>query len=209
MLNADALKIALDVIEILKPGCIRIEVKGSICRASPNVNDIEILAIPDLTPLPLPRAEIGKPMPIIHKTKVDEIVYCMKKKSEGGNEPWTLEKSGDKYKRFYVRDHKISVDLFLVTPPAQWGVQSVIRTGPSDFSHWMVTRESQGGALPDAYIVEGGCVGQRVVGSKGGFARMGEFSMPEEVDFFKLCGMEWIEPRRRMAEWSNHAKVDG
>jgi len=24
---------------------------------------------------------------------------------------------------------------------------------------------------------------------------------PEEVDYFNLCGMEWIEPKDRVARW--------
>jgi DNA polymerase/3'-5' exonuclease PolX len=200
MLNAEALKIAMDVMEILKPACSRMEVKGSISRLAAHVKDIEILAIPDLTPLPLPKPEFGNPNPIIHKTKLDELIYSMRYKKEGESAPWLLGKNGDKYKQIWLYHHSLAVDLFLVTPPAQWGVQAVIRTGPADFSHWMVTTRSQGGALLDEYIVQDGVVGKRVRSSKG-YAREGAISMPEEVDFFRLCGMDWVEPCLRVARW--------
>jgi len=196
MLNSDALKIALDLIEILKPGCLRIEVKGSICRLAAHVKDIEILAIPDLTPLPPPKLEFGKLNQVIHKTRLDKIVHELK---ETGLIHYI--KGADKYKRFYWKEPYIAVDLFLVTPPAQWGVLSVIRTGPGDFSHWMVTRKSQGGALPDDYIVEDGVVGKRLRGVKG-YTRASEISMPEEMDFFRLCEMEYLEPSQRSARWT-------
>jgi hypothetical protein len=64
----------------------------------------------------------------------------------------------------------------------------------------MVTRKSRGGALPDEYIVADGAVGQRVRTDKGEI-RQGIISMPEEIDFFSLCGMDWIEPSQRIARW--------
>lgn len=201
MLNADALKVATDVMEILKPGCVRIEVAGSIRRLASHVKDIELLVVSDLTPVPFPKAEFGKPVKVIHKTKLDEIVHRMTLKKKGEHAAWMLHKDGPKYKRFYICEKKIDVDLFIVTPPAQWGVLSVIRTGPFNFSHWMVTRDSLGGALPDQYIVDDGVVGQRARGQKGGYIRIGEMPMPEEIDFFKLCGLEFIDPHERVAKW--------
>jgi len=53
---------------------------------------------------------------------------------------------------------------------------------------------------PDEYIVADGAVGQRVRGDKGD-GRQGVIPMPEEIDFFRLCGMEWIEPSERVARW--------
>lgn len=201
MLNADALKVAADVIEILKPGCVRIEVAGSIRRLASHVKDIEIVAVPDLKPLHARKPEFGKPLPVQHKTSLDRIVYDHGQDSEDDDYPWQILKNGPKYKRFHVKKSMIAVDLFLVTPPAQWGVLSIIRTGPADFSHWMVTCKSLGGALPDQYIVDDGVVGQRARGQNGGYIRIGEMPMPEEIDFFKLCGLEYIDPHERVAKW--------
>lgn len=69
----------------------------------------------------------------------------------------------------------------------------VIRTGPADFSQWMVTKKSLGGALPDHYFVKDGAVWDGRDGSK--------FNLPEEKDFFRLCEMKWIEPGQRVARW--------
>ena len=199
MLNADAFEIALDVIEILKPGCVRIEVKGSIIRLASHVKDIDILAMPDLTPLPLPKPEFGKLIPPVHKTVLDRILWTHRVKEEGGEGLWYLSGSDHK-KALGLVKNDIKVELWLVTPPAQWGVLSMLRTGPKDFSHWMVTRKSMGGGLPDEYICQDGVIGRRTRNSYG-YAREGEIPMPEEADFFDLCGMKWTEPCLRLAKW--------
>jgi DNA polymerase/3'-5' exonuclease PolX len=139
--------------------------------------------------------EFGKPIPKVYKTRLDAMIKEMEQAGV-----CFIRAGGEKYKKLWMLQENIQVDLFLVTPPAQWGVQSVIRTGPSDFSHWMVTRKSRGGALPDEYIVADGAVGQRVRGDKGD-GRQGVIPMPEEVDFFRLCGLDWIMPKERLARW--------
>lgn len=195
MEHANALKIAQELVDLFEPVCVRIEIKGSICRMKAEPKDIEILAVPDLTPPEIGKIEFGKPIPKVYKTHLDALLAEMV-----DSNAWYLKASGDKYKKIWLNNEHIQVDLFLVTPPAEWGVQSVIRTGPSDFSHWMVTRKSKGGALPDEYIVADGAVGQRVRGDKGD-GRQGVIPMPEEIDFFSLCGMKWIEPSQRVARW--------
>ncbi len=195
MLYKNALRIAEQWVEYFRPACTRIEIKGSVLRRKAEPKDIEILAIPDLTPPPSSRIEFGKPIPKQYKTNLDVLLAAMIEKNI-----IYLRAGGEKYKKIYLLTEYIQIDLFLVTAPAQWGVQSVIRTGPSDFSHWMVTRKSRGGALPDEYIVADGAVGERVRGD-GGDGRKGVIPMPEEIDFFTLCGLEWIEPIHREARW--------
>lgn len=196
MRHDSALKLAEQLVEYFRPACKRIEIAGSVRRCKPEVKDIEIVAIPDLTPLPKPKLEFGKPIPIVHKTMLDAMIFEMKE-----SEAIFLHKSGERYKKFIVRDAGISIDMFLVLPPAQWGVQMVIRTGPADFSHWLVTRKSRGGALPNEYIVEDGAVGLRVKNDKNEDSRGGWIEMREEIDFLNFCGLDWIEPRFREAKW--------
>lgn len=195
MLYKNALRIAEQWVEYFRPACTRIEIKGSVLRRKAEPGDIEILAIPDLTPPPSSRIEFGKPIPKQYKTKLDALLDAMIEK-----DVCYLRAGGEKYKKIWLLKDYIQIDLFLVTPPAQWGVLSVIRTGPSDFSHWMVTSKSKRGALPDEYIVEGGAVGERVPMEKGD-GRKGVIPMPEEEDFFRLCGLEYIEPIHRGVRW--------
>lgn len=186
MKYADALRIAEYYVEWFRPACKRIEIKGSICRGKAEPKDIEILAVPDVTVLPRARVEFGKPIPKVYKTRLDEMIAEMVDK-----DICFLKANGDKLKKIWLLKELIQIDLFLVTPPAEWGVLSVIRTGPSDFSHWMVTRKSIGGALPDSVQVKDGAV----------WLGYSKYDMPEEVNFFKLCGMEYVEPSQRAARW--------
>lgn len=189
MMRAEALSLAKDVVAVLSPACRRIEVAGSVRRGKEDVKDIEIVAVPDLEIKPawIP-LEFGKPLPVQHKTKLDEVLVFQRDHFK-----IKFEKQGDKYKKFTLIDYGISVDLFLVTPPASWGVQMVIRTGPADFSHWMVTQKRYGGGLPNDVRVKDGAVWAESDGSK--------LPMPEEEDFLQLCGLGWLEPCQRVARW--------
>ena len=209
MIHKDALYVAEWLVDELRPGCERIEIAGSIRRGKLDVKDIEIVAIPILKP---PRPEFGKP---VDKTPLDGILRQLVE-PDGMLKP---VKGGDKFKQFEIRRlaefgiaeplYPFKLDLFLVTPPSQWGVEFMIRTGPSDFSQWMVTQKSKGGALPDGYFVrhnvvwaEGTEVPNKAVDSIEIMCELNSVEMPEEEDYFELCGlMPVIEPEKRVAQW--------
>ena len=102
-----------------------------------------------------------------------------------------LTKNGNKYKQVELKDG-INLDLFIVTPPAQWGVQFMIRTGSAEFSHRFVTIKHQGGLLPSYLRVKDGAIWH--IGK--GVSRMIE--TPEEADVFKVLGINYIEPEKRI-----------
>lgn len=176
MKYADALKIANDLVDLVGPCCERIEIAGSIRRQKAEVKDIEILAVPKFQ------------SDLFGSTLLDHALDAFNWASVG-----KLEKNGHKYKKIALKDG-INLDLFIVTPPAMWGVQLVIRTGPADFSRWMVTWKQSGGALPNSCYVKDGAVWDDADKSK--------YNTPEEIDFFRLCGLEWIEPGQREARWT-------
>jgi DNA polymerase/3'-5' exonuclease PolX len=107
-------------------------------------------------------------------------------------------KNGPRMKQLALPEG-IHIDLFIVRPPAQWGVIYLIRTGPADFSKWMVTQKSKGGGLPDGCFLRDGCVWQHGDGKTWPPSTIVE--TPEESDYFTLCGMEWIEPSKRQPMW--------
>jgi len=75
MKHADALVIAEKYLEYFSPACERIEIMGSLRRMKEDVKDIELLAVPDLTPLPKPKLEFGKPLPKkFPKVGIDDMV---------------------------------------------------------------------------------------------------------------------------------------
>lgn len=197
MEHSAALAIAESVVDVLRPVCKRVEIAGSVRRGKPDVKDIEIVAIPDLVPPVRKRAVFGAPVPPVYKIRLDELLAERCERGLLGGGRWSLQKNGEKYKKIYLIDQQISVDLFLVTPPATWGVQFVIRTGPADFSHWIVTRKRGGGALPNGYRVQDGAVwkGERENETNDlvGFET--------EAEFLRFLGLGWIEPGEREARW--------
>jgi hypothetical protein len=100
-----------------------------------------------------------------------------------------------------------TVEFYLVTPPAQWGVNYVIRTGPNspnnNFSTWIVTPQIQGGRLPDGYRVKHAAVWkEHQLDVKGiPFPDEEPLPMPDEEDFLDFLGLGWIEPKDRVAGW--------
>ena len=96
---------------------------------------------------------------------------------------------GEKLKRVVFRGQagELPLDLFAVTPPAQWGVILAIRTGPGAFSTRLVTQRRYGGGMPEGYRVRDGALwdGERLV------------ETPEEADLFAALGLPWLPPERR------------
>jgi DNA polymerase/3'-5' exonuclease PolX len=119
----------------------------------------------------------------------------------GGGGAIQREKDGERYKKIYLKYAGIYVDLFLVLPPAMWGVQMVIRMGPADFSHWIVTRRNRGGAMQNGFRVQDGAVwrGEHGIKNPEVETRMG---FETERQFFDFLGLDWIEPKDRVARWS-------
>lgn len=97
-----------------------------------------------------------------------------------------IVRGGEKYKQIALHDG-INLDLFIVTPPAQWGVIFLIRTGSAEFSHRMVTQRNRGGNLPSMYHVKDGALwkGDTLI------------PVPDEEEYFALCNMKVIPPHER------------
>jgi DNA polymerase/3'-5' exonuclease PolX len=190
MIHDEALSIAELLVDLFAPACKRIEVAGSVRRMKPEVGDIEIVAVPDLRP---PRPAFGQRP---YATLLEAIIAGSEMEDDN---PLRLHSvlGGNKYKKFWVSiDHgqtwNIKLDLFLVTPPSEWGVEYLIRTGPREFSQWMVTEQYRNGALPNGCRCEG-----NAIRNKDGAI----VPMPEEIDYLNFCGLSWIKPSKRVPVW--------
>ncbi|MBE3038289.1 MAG: hypothetical protein IMZ62_05710, partial [Chloroflexi bacterium] len=148
------------------PYCKRIEIAGSIRRGKPEVGDIEIVALPD------------------GNFEVLDIEIVLPGLLPGAD----FIKNGSRYKQIALPDG-INLDLFLVRPPAEWGVIFLLRTGPADFSRKAVTPKSKGGLLPSNCRVRDGQVWRNDI----------DIPMDEEEDFLKLIGLSGLAPEKRKA----------
>lgn len=178
--------IALELVALLRDSCERLEVAGSIRRRKPMVADIELVAVPRIE---------GQPTGDLWGSKVNVDLLQMALDFftlNGRLQPrdvtirrasGTVEhqvRLGDSYKALVYRD--LPVDLFIVRPPADWGVILALRTGPGDWNTRIVTDCHR-------YL-------RRVAG--GRVYRAGEYvPCPEERDFFEAVGQPWIEPEYR------------
>lgn len=162
----DGERLAARISAALAPYCARIEVAGSIRRRRPQVGDVEIVCQPKMGadlfgqpyPLPVPTERLGR-----------------------------HEVSGDRYRKIILPEN-IQLDLFIVLPPAQWGVIFAIRTGGAEFSRRLVTSRLHGGFLPNDLFIRDGAV-YRLDGKI--------IPTPEESDFFALLGINFIPPQER------------
>jgi DNA polymerase/3'-5' exonuclease PolX len=191
-----ALPIAEKLVDLLRPGCTRIEIAGSIRRLKAEPGDIDLVAIPDQRPA---RPLFGIPY------RSNQLEMILESLALGDDDDIKLHRclGGGKYQEYWVsidagRTWCIKLDLFLVTPPADWGCLYLIRTGPADFSHWIVSNQSIGGGMPDGYHLQGGRIQDKATGQ---FV----YRCPEEIDFLHFCGLDWIEPRDRRPIWRRTA----
>jgi len=151
----------------------RIEIAGSIRREKPEVKDIEIVAAPKYVQV---MDMFGEPKGYVSNagfiTNLVDMVQGEK-----------YIKNGDRYKQILLKSG-INLDLFLVFPPAQWGVIYTIRTGPWGFSKKIVTPEKWGGYLQTGCEVKDGALwdcGRTI-------------DTPEEKDFFEYLTIDWTDP---------------
>jgi len=128
---ATAYKIALEVLEQLKPHCERIEIAGSVRRKKAEVGDIEIVAIPK--PYEIGLLESGIATVINQWQKVKGELPC-------------------KYTQ-RILPSGIKLDLFFAEE-GNWGSVFAIRTGSADYSHKVLANgwvrqgfKSEGGYL--------------------------------------------------------------
>jgi DNA polymerase/3'-5' exonuclease PolX len=101
-------------------------------------------------------------------------------------------RNGPRYKALTY--HDLPLDLFIVRPPATWGVTLFIRTGPSDWNQRVVTEcQHRFRAFRDGQLL---VMGQPV-------------PTDEEDDVFAALGLKWVDPHERSAErvqWLAHGE---
>ncbi len=196
MIYREAKELAERLAAMIEPGCLRLEIVGSVKRGDKaECHDIEMLVIANEK---TPRPEFGQK--VVHKTMLDKVVWEMCE-----YRILRFLEGGDKLRKYAILEARtidpFKLELYIVKPET-WGIQNVIRTGPSLFSHRFVTNKSAKcyikemgrafpGLLPDEYTY---VRGETKILS-GGEA----LSLPEEADALKLLGLGWIEPKNRRA----------
>lgn len=160
--------------------CETIKIAGSLRRKCEMCGDIELVVLP----------KTRKETPLFGESVLlSEFEGCDLTKLG------RIEKDGPKFKQILLNTDrgKIQCDIFVVLPPAQFGVIYVIRTGGAEFSRKIVTQKYKGGLLPDNMKIEDGLLW-----------KMNENNMeyeflvtPTEEVFFQQTKIKWVAPENR------------
>lgn len=192
----EAERLATEVLLLLAPACERLSVAGSIRRRKPDVGDIEVVAIPTLIAQPdLFGGDGGEPRNLLEE-RVEELLAAedlTPRRNKVGQPALGRQNKLLTFRGF-------ALDLF-ITDADRWAVTFAIRTGPSDFSHALVTPRNQmardretGGS-----ICAGLCHPWLEV--KGWRVRHRDdhevYPTPTEESVFKQLGVPWLEPQER------------
>ncbi|MDG7021133.1 MAG: hypothetical protein JRN23_04305 [Nitrososphaerota archaeon] len=227
---AVAEELAKQLADLLRPFCERIEVAGGIRRRKPDPHDIELVAVPKLrkeivsTPLGT-TVESGRLvntldervrlLELLLSIERDDPVQQVRRSRTGVGTETVLIRApfSEKYYRFKFRGEK--ADLFVVTPPAQWGATFAIRTGDAEFSHRLVQQGYAKGLHEHAGHLErwrdrGGALVTSIYPVEG--MSRETIDTPEEADYFAALGVPYVEPELRVTtetsvkEWEATAR---
>lgn len=199
-------------VSLIEPYTTRLVVAGSLRRRLPTVGDVEVVCIPKIGARPTDMfADVTAPVDLLHE-RLDELLatgVVEKRPRSDGAVFW-----GPRAK--YVTFEGVPFDLFSVVndwrgtkqpataEPDRFGIILVIRTGPSGYSHRLVTPKDQKavvgyhankrpilkpGLLPTIYRQADGWLTYRTSGER--------IPTPEEADVFRLLGLEYLEPWER------------
>lgn len=187
---------AVELIDLLGPACKRIEVAGGVRRGKAEPHDVELVAAPliggdEWGALSDSTNWLDKRLRDLFLEYPGHFIHAPSNKA-GAKAPFST--------KYYKFIYKLApIDLFVVTPPAQWGTVFLIRTGDAEFSHAFVTRLWDYGLQSvDGHIEE----------SKSGKV----LETPEESDVFTLCHLPTIEPKGRtllaITKFDQHPRVN-
>ena len=202
-MNYDEAKPLADkFLDLIKPVCIEAEIVGSVKRLkAENIHDIEILLI----------QKCGHPVPefgnlnTVYPTHLDKLLAELEE--QGIIKQATDKKAGPKLKKRVIVGYanEFCIEFYIVTP-ATWGIQNLIRTGNSWFSHRCVTNQNviawnretgakMPGFLPnDLQYIKGK---DRENGESCIMRGDNVLSLPTEQDVISLIFGKWIEPKDR------------
>lgn len=182
--RAQALILAQELVEQLRPSCHRIEIAGSIRRLKPMVGDIEILFIPKIEL----RSDPNDLFADMTVNLAGEIIKgwlqdgtIQRRSSTSGVFTW-----GGLNKLAVHAASGIPVDFFSEPYEADWGRSLAIRTGPAEFNIRLMTSAQERGLKAHAYgpgltTVEGWPIATH-----------------SEREFIERCGVPYAEPEHRI-----------
>lgn len=203
MNHTEAHALAVELVEILRPWCQRIEIAGSLRRGKPEVKDIEIVTLAR-TEERIEKDMFGEIVNReIYNITSEQVTFAIR------NSDWCIgTRNGERYKQLDYIYVDIKCDLFIVPDAREWGALYLIRTGPAEFNQelmysilrkgWHLTGNllHQHGKTP---VVKNGKK-EYLPCDKGANCPLIAPTLTEEA-FLEAVGLPWVEPGERSAEW--------
>ena len=181
-------RVAAELIAVLRPACERIEVAGSIRRRRADVGDVELIAVPRIEGVP------GLFSPTGSVNRLWDLVNNLIGRP---GEPRLLAthltdpRMGERYAKLRHPGSGLQVDLFTARAET-YGLILLIRTGPADYSRWLVTEARRRGFhVKDGELHRGG------LGC--GSIACERVPVPEERDVYAEFRMAVVPPIARRA----------
>ena len=174
---------------LFNQSCERSAVAGSVRRKKPEVKDIEFVVIPKIVDTSEGQQKLfgGVEYKV---NKLDEAIKHLIKQGILEPRKQLSERKAPMGPRTYLLTYHppsypymdISVDVFAVIPPRDWGIIFTIRTGSAEFSKWIVTEARRKGMrVREGQLWKGDT----------------RISCPTEKDFFKALNIDYLEPWNR------------
>lgn len=176
-------KLAVKVIETMRPYCDRIEVAGTIRRRHAEVRELDLVAIPTL----------GDPVDLLGEERenllcqwarllqAEERILWLKPNVEGVIR-WPLDEKSPRWRGLLVKsDTVLRVHL---AQSGTWGVCFFLATGSPSYTHQVVS---------DAPYKSGHhCIDNWLINREGA-----KVQTPEEADVFEALGLPFVPPEAR------------
>lgn len=204
-------ELAEQVIGLLGESSQRVEIAGGIRREKPEPHDMEIVSIPRFTSLPQKQLKISETGEAVEeKVNLLHLRICQlvaegtfkfgKPNKVGGKAPF-----GNRIYRLQFGGEQL--DIFVVLPPAQWGVVFTMRTGDAAFTQrlmsagWRYGLHFNEGHLEQWMTSDGKPVTTPKLPADNKFMRE-VVNTPEEEDVFRALKLKWTEPKDRIGSIS-------
>lgn len=187
MKREDVLPLAKKVCAALQPLCERVCIAGSIRRLKPEVNDVDIVAMPKsvdhLSPLGFPTHFTE---PWVWSQLIPQTL------TKGELKLKSLE-AGQELLRFSFRNSELQVDIYRARPET-WGVILLVRTGSREHNVKLCTLARSKGLMLSA---SQGVIEVKETGLRPTIGEPCIIASRTEEEIFNALGLAFVEPKDR------------
>ena len=186
---AEGMEVANRLIADIEDVVVRHAIAGSLRRKTADVGDVELVVIPRTVTL---LDGLWGTEEVRANLLIERLTGMLENDLEAAR--WAPHpddpKMGERYAKFIHAPSGIQIDLFMVLPPAQFGVIHLIRTGPDTYSQWFVTAVRAKG-----YHVKDGALHWGTMGCGSRPCAVAE--TPEEKDVYARTQIPYLLPQHR------------